>query len=195
VRLEPQPGGYTRREGPAGDLMLRRQENALVASPGADAVPAEMDAEGAARWNAWIDGRLATERGEMIAIIEHAMDETGAAFAREIDNLAAENLELKGLLSSALSALDAVRTAVEVQQRERQDEKLERRVRDQTVAERSARVSELQRTNAATAAELSRQQRDRELADRDHRIQLLEVRLEMLLRHLSMTDLGLPKGL
>jgi hypothetical protein len=97
----------------------------------------------------------------------------------------AELVEVKGLLTSALSALDEVRKTAEGIERAREIERRERQARDEVIRERSARIADLQRDNAASHTELARQQRDRELADRDRRIEQLEVKLGMLLQWLG----------
>jgi hypothetical protein len=72
---------------------------------------------------------------------------------------------------------------------------LERQVRDQTIIERSGRVSELMRQNAESRAALANQHLEQAFGQRDARLALLESKLEMLLHHLSLSDTGLPRGL
>jgi len=48
--------------------------------------------------------------------------------------------------------------------------------------ERSGRVADLQRENAASRAALERQRFEQAFAERDHRIEQLETRLGMLLK-------------
>jgi hypothetical protein len=72
---------------------------------------------------------------------------------------------------------------------------LVRQTRDKTLIERSDRVSELMRRNAESHAQLATQQREQELAARDHRIEQLELRLMMLCQFLSVGGYDLPKGL
>jgi hypothetical protein len=180
-------------------LVYRRHENVQALAPVTAAVPSGGD-----DWNAWFAAGFANhfepQRTAMLDAVAHTVakfttdyvhEKLGAALVerdREIASLKGENAEIRGMLGSALSAIDKLRKAVETEKRERQ-------IRDETIRERGARIADLQRDNAVSHAELARQQRDQELAARDHRIGLLEVRLEMLLRHLSMSDLGLPRGI
>ena len=68
-----------------------------------------------------------------------------------------------------------------------------RALRD-TIRERSARITQLQAENSASHAELARKQRDEEFAARDQRLELVETRLGMLLRFLSVAGIDFPRG-
>jgi hypothetical protein len=194
---EPIGAAPVRKEGPAGLLYREYEETPLASAP--EAARAVMDAEASKAWNEWIDGRLATERGELFDIIARQMAEFVSEYLhgklverdRKIASAQAELVEVRGLLTSALTALDEVRRTAEGIERAREIERRECQARDQVIRERSARIADLQAHNSASAAELARQQRDRELANRDHRIEMLETRLDMLLRHLSLTGLDL----
>ena len=108
-----------------------------------------------------------------------------------------ENAEVKGMLVSALAKLADAESEVQQQRAEiaelrRAEER--RATRDLTLVERSGRIAELQRANAESHAQLSAQQRERELAARDHRIDLLEERMQALLRHMGLMGFDLPRG-
>jgi hypothetical protein len=151
-----------------------------------------------------VKGHLAIERAEVLEIVTEAVGEFAFEYmheklqplTHELANLKAENVELRGMLGSALSAIDAVRATAEALQQERQIEKRDLAVRNQVIAERGARIAELQRDNSASHAELTRKHQDQEFARRDARLDLLETRLGMLLNFLSVgSGLDLPKGL
>jgi hypothetical protein len=156
-------------------------------------------------WDAWVEAHLANERSEVIDIVTKTVGEVVSHERgvrdrkleerdRAIAELRAENVELKGLVSSALATLDAVRKSTVALQQERQAEQRERQVRDDTIRERSVRIADLQRENSASHAELARKQRDQELAQRDARIELLETRVKMLCQFLSVSGYDLPRG-
>jgi hypothetical protein len=191
---------------PAGSLPVQREaslallyrtteNNAPVPVPdnvGTPSTAATMSETESRPWNEWLDRRLESERellapvmGRVISEIRHEWrTEREAALVplqREIADARAENVELRGLLTSCLSALDEVRKTAEGLERAREIERRERAIRDETIRERSARIADLQRDNAASHTELARQQRDRELAQRDQRIEQLEIKLGMLL--------------
>ena len=124
--------------------------------------------------------------------------EWAEAIEKRISVVQNENTEVKALLGSALAKLNAAESEVQQQRAEiaalrRAEER--RTTRDLTLVERGARVAELQRQNAASHAQLSAQQRERELAERDHRIEQLELRLKMLCQFLSVGGYDLPRGL
>jgi hypothetical protein len=153
-------------------------------------------------WDAWVEAHLSNAKAEWLEDLTRAVgevishergvrDHMLAERDRTIAELRAELVECKGMLTSALTALDAVRDSTEAIQRERQVEKRERQIRDETIRERSVKISELQAHNSASAAELARKQRDQELAQRDHRINLIEIKLGMLLQWIGG---DLPRG-
>jgi hypothetical protein len=76
-RLEGQGGAPVQREGPAGDLVYRRTEDALQPAAGA------MDAANAEGWNRWVKAHLANERAEIIELLIQALGEFGVEFTRE----------------------------------------------------------------------------------------------------------------
>jgi hypothetical protein len=152
----------------------------------------EMDAASSARWNKWLDLRLESEREFLLKTMAGGMSEYVhfhlSERDRKIASLEGELAECKGMLSRAFTTLDDARKAAAANDAEQRADieglkrrDLERHVRDRTIAERSARVSELQRENAASHTELARKQRDQELAQRDQRIEQLEIKLGMLL--------------
>jgi hypothetical protein len=175
-------------------LVFKERAEALM-----PAVTADNDSEkNSAAWNAWVANHLEAERdfllkamaGGMSEYVHFKLTERDAVINREINSLKAENAELRGMLTSALSALDVVRATTEALQQE----KRERAIRDDTIRERSARIADLQRENAASHAELARKQRDQELAARDQRLELVETRLRMLCQFLSVGGYDLPRG-
>ena len=176
-------------------LVFKERAEALM-----PAVTADNDSEkNSAAWNAWVANHLEAERdfllkamaGGMSEYVHFKLTERDAVINREINSLKAENAELRGMLTSALSALDVVRATTEALQQE----KRERAIRDDTIRERSARIADLQRENAASHAELARKQRDQELAARDQRLELVELRLKMLCQFLSVGGYDLPRGM
>jgi len=74
----------------------------------------------------------------------------------------------------------------------------ERKLRNEVMAERSSRVAELQRQNAATRAELERQALDRRLEEflREHsaRVERLEMKLGIALNLLDAAGIDWPRG-
>ena len=99
-----------------GTLMYRTQENALAPVRTADAAASVMDAETSKAWNSWIDGRLATERAEVIDQITRLVGEFASGYVheklqplrRELAEVRAENLEVKRALGETLSRFAAV---------------------------------------------------------------------------------------
>jgi hypothetical protein len=207
---EPIASPYVRKEGRDAALMFRTQENARALAAAAEP-PIEgeiytdeatgivyrlhdrvaQNEKNSADWNRWLDDRLAPiikevdeAFGSAVRRIEYVED----TFCRKIASLEGELAECKGMLGRALTALDDARKAAAANDAEQRADieglkrrDLERHVRDRTIAERSARISELQRENSASHADLARQQRDQELAQRDQRIEMLEIKLGMLL--------------
>ena len=176
-------------------MVFKERENALA--------PADDDSEkNSAAWNAWIAAHLEAERDFLLKGMAEGMSEyvhfklteRDDVINREINSLKAENAELRGMLGSALSALDAVRKNAEAMAQEWIADKRERAIRDATIRERSARITQLQAENSASHAELARKQRDEEFAARDHRLELVELRLKMLCQFLSVGGYDLPRG-
>jgi hypothetical protein len=200
---EPIGGPYVRREGPAGLLYREHEENAPAPVPTTDSVPstavADENTKNSAAWNEWVQAHLRNERAEVIDIIAHAMGEFGSEYvnekltplSREIASLKGENAELRGMLGSVLAKLDAARASIEATEQERHVEKRELAARNQVIVERSGRIAELQRQNSESHAALARQLFDQELARRDHRIEMIETKLGMLLRWIGG---DLPRG-
>jgi hypothetical protein len=181
-------------------LVFKERENALAPV----AAPADDDSEkNSAAWNAWIVAHLEAERDFLLKGMAEGMSEyvhfklteRDAVINREINSLKAENAELRGMLGSALSALDAVRKNAEGMAQEWIADKRERAIRTDTIRERSARIADLQRTNAVSAAELASQQLAKSFAARDQRLELVELRLKMLCQFLSVGGYDLPRGM
>jgi len=193
--LEAQEGGYMRREASPDGLLYRVVENAPVTLPAAG----DDNAKNAEGWDQWLKAHLAIAKAEWFNEFARGMGEGLSEYTHEklmphvraIAELRGELAECKGLLTSALSAFDAVRATTEALQQE----KCERAIRDDTIRERSARIADLQRENAASHAELARKQRDQELAARDQRLELVETRLRMLCQFLSVGGYDLPRGM
>jgi hypothetical protein len=200
---EPVGGPYVRREGSAGLLYREHEENAPAPAPAIDSAPftavGDESARNAAAWDAWVRGHIAAERAEVFDQMGKVVAEFTSGYifeklqplTREIASLKGENVELRGMLGSALAALDAVRQTAEDIERERAIEKRERAVRDETIRERSARIADLQRDNAASHTELAAQQLAKSFSQRDARIDLIETKLGMLLRWIGG---DLPRG-
>ena len=84
------------------------------------------------------------------------------------------------MFSDALSRMSEARKTAEADASEQraaiaklERAELTRQTRDKTLIERSDRVSELMQRNAESHAQLATQQREQELAARDHRIERL----------------------
>jgi len=193
-------GPSVQRDTRNASLVFKERENALAPV----AAPADDDSEkNSAAWNAWIVAHLEAERDFLLKGMAEGMSEyvhfklteRDAVINREINSLKAENAELRGMLGSALSALDAVRKNAEASAQEWIADKRERAIRDATIRERSARITQLQAENSASHAELARKQRDEEFAARDHRLELVELRLKMLCQFLSVGGYDLPRGM
>jgi hypothetical protein len=144
-------------------------------------------------------GRVISElrhewRTEFRNEITRALAEELVERDREIASLKSENAELRGMLGSVLAKFDALRASTDAAQQERIAEKRERQIRDQTIAERSARIADLQRENAASHAESRRQHLEQAFGQRDARLDLIETRLGMLLQFLSVAGVDFPRG-
>jgi hypothetical protein len=203
--VEPIGGPPVRREARGALTYHVRESDALealpepplaAATPSAGETMSPADSE---NWNRWWDRRAEDEREFLFQSVAEGMSEYVHHHLierdRKIAEAQAELVEVKGMLTSALAALDEVRKTAYGIVQQRVADKREQQIRDETIRERSARIADLQRDNAASHTELARQQRDRELADRDHRIQLLEVKLDALMRHMSLAGIDLPRGI
>ena len=193
--LEAQEGGYMRREASPDGLLYRVVENAPVTLPAAG----DDNAKNAEGWDRWLKAHLAIAKAEWFNEFARGMGEGLSEYTHEklaphiraIAELREELAECKGLLTSALSAFDAVRATTEALQQE----KRERAIRADTIRERSARITQLQAENSASHVELARMQRDEEFAARDQRLELVELRLKMLCQFLSVGGYDLPRGM
>jgi hypothetical protein len=192
-------GPSVQRDTRDASLVFKERENALapVAAPSIEV--GDDNAKNAEGWDQWLKAHLAIAKAEWFDEFARGMGEGLSEYTHEklmphvraIAELRGELAECKGLLTSALSAFDAVRATTEALQQE----KCERAIRDDTIRERSARIADLQRENAASHAELARKQRDQELAARDQRLELVETRLRMLCQFLSVGGYDLPRGM
>lgn len=199
---EPVGSPHVERDARNAGLVFKQRENALVPVRTDDVDASEADARNSAAWNAWIARHLENERAAVIDIITRTIGQFASEYVHEklqpltheLGVLRNENTELRGMLASTLAALDTVRKNVEGVTQERIAEERARQIRDETVRERSARIADLQRENAASHAELARKQRDQELAQRDARLEQLETRLDMLCRFLSVAGADFPRG-
>jgi len=162
-------------------------------------------------WEAWRAGHEDRLRVEIIKALDQEHDAVDKALAqsleevyheidRRVGTLENENRELRGMLGEALSRFAEARKIAEaeaqkqhaaIERLERQE--LVRRTRDATITERSNRISELMRDNAASRAELARQQFDQAFAVRDARLRTMEEKFAMLLQFLSLQGLDPPK--
>ena len=116
----------------------------------------------------------------------------------EIVKLQTEVGRLRGELGETLKRFDHLHDlshGLDIVRQEMRSQKHAETIRKQVITERSARVAELQRQNAAARAELERKQFDQALAERDRRIEHLELQLQMLCSFLGAGGYDLPKGL
>jgi hypothetical protein len=202
---EPVGGPYVRREGPAGLLYREHEESAPAPASATDSAlftaVADESARNAAAWDAWVRGHIEVERAEIFDQMGKVVAEFTSGYVferlqpltREIAGLKGENAELRGMLGSALTALDAVRKSAEAIHRERQDEKRDFAIRNQVIAERSDRIAQLQRENFESRSALAQAQLSQAFGQRDARIERIEERMQMLLRFLSLS-VDLPRG-
>jgi SMC interacting uncharacterized protein involved in chromosome segregation len=162
-------------------------------------------------WERWRSGHENLLREEISKALDQEHDNVDKALAqsleevyleidRRVGTLENENRELRGMLGEALSRFAEARKIAEaeaqkqhaaIERLERQE--LVRRTRDATITERSNRISELMRDNAASRAELARQQFDQAFAVRDARLRTMEEKFAMLLQFLSLQGLDPPK--
>jgi len=188
--------GVMYRTGPENTLALAA-DNARM--PSSDGVGDASDWSG---WEAWLRGHLNNERAEMLEAVAQGMamfvDEQLTPIDRAFTELRAENIELKGLITDALSrfaklddAAKGLASEIGWLRQQWQADKRETQIRNQAMIERSGRVADLQRENAASRAALERQRFEQAFVERDHRIEQLETRLGMLLKFLGG---DLPRG-
>jgi hypothetical protein len=190
----------TRRVDPSTGLVHREQEQPVPAPDptpdGPDDLPGFNDKQ--ANAIAYVISAL---RQEWTRDLEQLWQEHETATDRRVGTLENENKELRGMLGDALGKLAEVREKSDaiaqeqhaaIERLERQE--LTRQVRDRTLVERSDRISELQRSNAASRAELARTQFEQAFATRDARLASMEEKFQMLLHFLSLSH-DLPRGL
>jgi len=214
---EPVRSVPVQRDGLAGLRYKDHEENAPAPAPIVGTIYRDVDdprrtyalrdldeenEKNAADWNRWFDSCLALRLDPHLEEIDGVFDSAlrrveyiEDTFSRRIADLRAENAELRGMLGSVLAKFDALRASTEAIERERQVEKRELVVRNQVIAERSDRIANLQRENAASHAELAAQRLDAAFGQRDQRLEMLEEKLGMLLRFLSVSGLDLPRGI
>jgi hypothetical protein len=106
------------------------------------------------------------------------------------------------MLTSTLSALAEARKTAEADCRKQQAEiielrqfEAERRAREEVSADRNQYINELRREVASVRVRLQNKEIDAALAERDARIERLELQLKMLLQFMSVSGYDLPKGL
>jgi hypothetical protein len=181
-------------------LIHREQEDALVTVPdptpdGLDDLPPFND-----RQADTIAHVICGLREEWTHDLQQLRQEHETATDRRIGTLENENKELRSMLGEALSRFTEARKTAEadaqkqheaIERLERQE--LVRRTRDATIAERSNRINELQRSNTESRAELARQQFDQAFAARDARLTSMEEKFRMLLQFLSLAGLEPPR--
>jgi hypothetical protein len=187
----PEPASFVKRE--ASTTLYRVIDNNAL--PPAAESAADEGWEG---WEKWLRGHLGLEREEMSAAVAALVVELRKEWRaereialverdRKIGMIEGELCETKAILGDVLTKLSAATSEIEQLRTERR----ERQIRDQTIIERSSRVAELQRENAASRAALERQRSEQALAERDARIDRLETQLGMLLRYIGG---DLPRG-
>ena len=199
AREEAEHKALTQRADPATGLVYRD----------APAPESEPDWSG---WEAWRAGHEDILRQDIIKALDKQYDVVAEALGlmraemrletdRRITVLENENKDLRTLLSEALSRMSEARKIAEADAHEQRAAiaelrraELTRTVRDRTLIERSDRVSELMRENAASRAELARQQFDQAFSQRDARLTSMEEKFAMLLHFLSLSH-DLPRGL
>ena len=149
--LEAQEGGYMRREASPDGLLYRVVENAPVTLPAAG----DDNAKNAEGWDQWLKAHLAIAKAEWFDEFARGMGEGLSEYTHEklmphvraIAELRGELAECKGLLTSALSAFDAVRATTEALQQE----KCERAIRADAWASHYDTVVELRRLQLEVA--------------------------------------------
>ena len=183
-------------------LYREHDGNASEPTPQRDAAPSEGEQQDWSGWEKWLRGHLNNERAEMLEAVAQGMamfvDEQLTPIDRTFAELRAENIELKGLITDALSRFAKIDDAAKELaseigwlRQQWQADKRETQIRNQAMIERSGRVADLQRENAASRAALERQRFEQAFVERDHRIEQLETRLGMLLKFLGG---DLPRG-
>jgi hypothetical protein len=179
------------RDAAQGLLVFKTRDDALTPAD-------ETNEKNSVAWNDWIRAHIEAERDFLLKAMAEGMSQYVHSKLTErdrtISELRAELIEVKGMLSSALTALDAVRNTAYAIVQERVAEKRERQIRDETIRDRSARIADLQRENTASYAKLAAQQLDQSLGQRDSRIALLETQVRMLCQFLSVSGYDLPRG-
>jgi hypothetical protein len=188
--VEGQGAAYVQKFG-SEELLYRVVDNS---APAAESAPADEWAG----WNAWVRAHLDNEREALTDTMAEVIVELRREWRaereialverdRRIGVVEGELCETKAMLGDAFAKLNAATGEIEQLRTERR----ERQIRDATIAERSSRVAELQRENAASRAALERQRSEQALAERDARIDRLETQLGMLLRYIGG---DLPRG-
>jgi hypothetical protein len=129
----PQPVAPVQREADPAGLLYRVTETA----------PVVMSAEDSARWNAWIDGRLQTERAEVFDIIARQMGEGMSEYTHlKLEPIRRELADLRRTLEER----DERGRAVAEVRRELQGERVERQALELSAAleRRDARIAALE---------------------------------------------------
>jgi hypothetical protein len=182
--------------------VLRRDAPISAQAPSPVAVPVPSNGDGALFGDAR-DEMLARALGEIIAEtrkewqveISKLKAEMREIISTEVVTLHGDCADLRGRvvdMDEALSrAATTLRGAVERIRLESRNEKHDRQIRDETIRERSLRITDLQRENAAVRADRERQHRENEFGVRDRRLDLLETKIAMVLKFLGA---DLPRG-
>jgi hypothetical protein len=179
-------------------LVHREQQDALVTvpEPTPDELPGFNDRQADA-----IAYVICELRREWRRDLQQLRQEYESVIERRAGVLQGENCELRGLLGDALGKLDKVRDSTEASCRRQQagivelkQFEAERRAREQVSIERTQYINELRREVADTQVKLQNTAIDAALAERDARIERLEMQLKMLLQFMSVSGVDLPRG-
>jgi hypothetical protein len=191
----------TRRVDATTGLVRREQQDALVTVPeptpdGLDDLPPFSERQG--NVIAYVIHEL---RQEWRHDLQQLRQEHETAIDRRVGTLENENCELRGLVGDALGKLDKVREKTENDCRRQQagivelrQFEAERRAREQVSIERTQYINELRREVADVQVKLQNKEIDAALAERDARIERLEMQLKMLLQFMSVSGVDLPRG-
>jgi len=183
------------RDGSVAILHQELDEN-VPASPGtASSIANAVPSDGYEGWERWMAGHLRNERAAMQEVIQSALVEVGAHLQdearqqletglverdRKIGVLEGQLRDASALLAETLKQVDSLCRRLDAR-----DE------RDRTFAERSARITELQRENAIARRAAERSQLEAALAEHGARVERVETQLAMLLKFIGGE---LPRG-
>jgi hypothetical protein len=181
-----------------GAFEYRIVDNNALPAATADAVLPEEDQRNSAGWNTWFEkgwnAFFNAERGPLIegiteALVEH-VDSELIKRDRHIGELQGENAELRAMLGDVVRKHAALHDDVaELKAQER-----DRCTREQVRGEYAVRLIEMKQQMSAAHTESERQQYHGALAERDARIEKLEMQVRMLCNFLSVSGHDLPRG-